>query len=192
MRLPQRLTAAVTQLERAWKMSEFFKVIMSDGVGFMIEIKAGGVADYRANLLDAAVRPTDEVDEVLARLTDLDWLTFKASSTQIGALCNVLAFLNEQRSFGRYIAEVLPIKEPTRVELCNHWYSALDLAIKLQDDVALAQSHALQSAQYADEYKRELRKVKEELCVAARIAVELHDEKDIIAAYVTDHVKAEA
>jgi len=173
-------------------MDEFYKVVMSDDMIFLIEIKYLGAADYRANLLDAAVRHTDRVEDVLTRLTDRDWVTFQSSSSKFGALCNVLAFINEQRSFERHVQEVLPIKEPTRAELCNHWDNALDLVIELQNDVAAAQASSLQSAEYADEYKHKLAKAQQELKVVAQLAVELNDAKDQVEAFVVQHVKAEA
>ena len=173
-------------------MGEFYKVVMSDGMIFLVEIKLLGVSDYRANLLDAAVRHTDRVDDVLERLTDRDWVTFKASSTQIGALCNVLAFINEQRSFNRHVQEVLPIKEPTRAELCSYWDEALKMVAEIEHDVRLAQSSALQAAEYADEYKRKLVKAEQELKITVQLATELHDAKEQVEAFVTQTVKAEA
>lgn len=185
-------------------MGDLFKARFSTGETYVIEVQRHAGCDYRARLLDAPlVRvfnaegndvPYPLLESIAKDAREDDWTHFHGAESRDMALGIALHMLLERRSCAKigYLTEVLLISERTRVDLTSLLNDSLEVVAGLDERAIKAEASALQSAQYADEYKRKLVKAQQELKVAARLAVDLNDQKEVVEGYVLQHVKGEA
>ena len=190
-------------------MGEFYKIVTSNGSLYLVEVSRFGPCDYRATLRNC-VWPDDpgslrqeSAMEVKQRTIPDQWTEFHGASAVANALRYPIEHLS---SFLTYVTEVLPVAEPTRVELLsslergaealaksnNTTTKCLDKIDELEERCKALETSAMQAGQHADSYKRRLMTAEQELRVLSATAVEFAKQKEAVEAFCLENVKAEA
>lgn len=175
-------------------MGELFKARMSDGLSYLIEVQRYAIGDYRARVSTKGLLgplTEDKAKVFINHAYGHDWADLHSCQTQAKALNFAIERLAEMHQTV-YLAEVSKINEPTRVDLQANLAKALDTVVALEERCTVAESSALQSAQFADEYRKKLRSAQEELQIAVRCAVDMNDQREQVESFVASVAKGEA